>query len=92
MAKKTSQRFHLLKRIGGEKVTSKHSFGGLKMKFLKGNEYFLMESVFKQDCRENEKPGWKKVIEVNSCLLYKIAENGLLSTKKRKCKKEVTTK
>jgi hypothetical protein len=91
MVKKRNQRFHLLKRIGSEKITSKHSFGGLKMKLLKTGEYFIMQSVFKEDCGKEEKPGWKKVDKLEDCVLYRIAENGLLSTKKRKCKKEVKT-
>jgi hypothetical protein len=81
------QRFHLLKRTekGSLKVPVKHSYGSLKVKLSNG--HFMMESLFKEDCREDEKPGWKKVDNLNNSTLYKIAEKGLLSTKKRRCKK-----
>lgn len=81
------QRFHLLKRTEKScvKVTTTHSYGSLKVKLSNG--HFMMESLFKEDCRQDEKPGWKKVDNLNNSTLYKIAEKGLLSTKKRRCKK-----
>lgn len=84
---KQKQKFHLLKRTetGSLKVPAKHSYGSLKVKLSKG--HFMMESLFKEECRKDEKPGWKKVIDPNNSTLYKIAEKGLLSTKKRRCKK-----
>ena len=77
---------------GNFKVAAKHTYGSLKVKLKE--KHILMESVFKEDCRENEKPGWKKTKDPNDSKLFKIADKGLLSTKKRKkrCKKEVNAK
>lgn len=94
MARKNrKKRYHLMRSEKGKgisKVTTKHSYGSLKTKL--SDNHFMMESRFKEDCREDEKPGWQKTKDLNDSKLFKIADKGLLSTKKRKCKKEVKTK
>ena len=92
MKKKTVQDVHIMERMpekgGCRKVLTKHSAGSIKANVAK-DRFFIMVSLFKEQCGKDEKPGWKKDEKPTGEKIIQMVFQKRISTTKRTRKKEV---